>query len=128
MRPAPASQICRAHGQMTSEIVLGVMPDGSLDWRVFNERRNRLRSLLDRGRRVGCDGKAPRVEAHVFCAPCRRNAAHIEERKRRYACSFCGGAPGGATREPLYADYPVEVVRCHDCRGRRIPEPQGSPS
>ena len=105
-----------------SFVVLGVLPDGSVNWAVFNERRDRIRSLLDRGRCVGCDGKAPRAEASVYCGDCRRVASDIEDDKRRNICSFCGSAPAGASREPLYADYPVEVVRCHDCRGRKIPE------
>ena len=107
---------------MAREITLAIMPDGSVDWRVFNERRAALRSLLDRGRCVGCDGKAPSAEASAYCVNCRRDASRIEEKKRSHSCSFCGGAAAGAIREPLYVDYPFEVVRCHDCRGRKMPE------
>ena len=54
---------------MTSEIVLGTMPVGALNWRVFNERRDRLRPLLDRVRCVGCNGKAPRFDGEREASP-----------------------------------------------------------
>ena len=49
--------------------MLGTMSDGSFDWRVFTERRDRLRSLLDRGRCVGRDGKAPRFDGEREASP-----------------------------------------------------------